>query len=201
MCQTRPRSGSTSPSMRRVRATRAGRALRGRSRHSLCRDAREAPRPDHRSRRAASRLPRRWSGDALLRCVASPDGRWASAWGAVARVFMRLITTSPEFSWAGTRHDLCLRRPLGPHRARGRRRAGRDPMVALAPLPGLILFAGAGMILVPGAIGGGLATRRGRLSEWRPRHRTGRDLLAFNAFTTTGSSPPRTQTLGYLSPW
>jgi hypothetical protein len=84
-------------------------------------------------------------------------GRWFAmglAWGAVARLFMRLISTTPEFSWAGTGMILAfaglfwgLIGLVVTARAAGRTRWWR-----LAPLPGLILFAGAGLILLPGAV-------------------------------------------------
>jgi hypothetical protein len=140
-----------------------------------------------------------------MRSLFAGFARWflmGLAWGAVARVFMRLITTSPEFSWAGTGMILAFAGLfwglIGLVVAA--RRAGRTRWWRLAPLPGLILFAGAGMILVPGAIvvAAALATRRLALRVALLAIGLGGTYWAFNAFDDDRFLPPRTQTLGYL---
>ena len=77
------------------------------------------------------------------------------AWGLLARLFMRLIATTPEFTWGGTLSILGLSTLLG-HRAGSRRGrssgAGRSRWWRLAPVPGLVLFMSPGMMLVPGAV-------------------------------------------------
>jgi hypothetical protein len=76
-------------------------------------------------------------------------------WGAVARLFMRLLSTSPEFSWSGTLFILGVGAVTGTcvgvvHAARV---SGRSAWWRLAGLPALILFAGQGMVLLPAAVG------------------------------------------------
>jgi hypothetical protein len=88
-------------------------------------------------------------------------------WGATARVFMRLLTTSPEFSWSGTLFILGVGGVAGAcigvvHAAR---LAGRSGWWRLAALPALILFAGPGMLLVPAAVGMAAVLRGGRVAR------------------------------------
>ena len=92
-----------------------------------------------------------------MRALLTGFARWFAvglAWGAIARLFMRLISTTPEFSWAGTGMILAFAGLfwglIGVVVAA--RAAGRTRWWRLAPLPGLILFAGAGLFLLPGAI-------------------------------------------------
>ena len=82
-----------------------------------------------------------------------------AGWGVLARVFMRLITTTPEFSWAGTLLIVGLSALLGGGigLVAGARAAGRSRWWRLAPVPGLVLFASPGMVLLPGAVGVALA--------------------------------------------
>ena len=87
------------------------------------------------------------------------------AWGLLARLFMRLIATTPEFTWAGTLSILGLSTLLGTGLGLvvGARRAGRSRWWRLAPVPGLVLFMSPGMTLVPGAVlvALGMAVRSG----------------------------------------
>lgn len=124
------------------------------------------------------------------------------AWGLVARLFMRLISTEPSFSWLGTVMILAFASLLwgligvvAAARANGRSRWWR-----VAPLPGLILFAGPGMILLPGAIvvSAALAMRRVALRVAFLAIGLGGTYWAFNAFDDDRFLPARTQTLGYL---
>lgn len=84
------------------------------------------------------------------------------AWGLAARLFMRLVSTDPEFSWSGTLFILGLAGALGAGvglaaeaRAQRRRR-----WWWLALVPGLLLFAGQGMPFLPAFVVGGALLRR-----------------------------------------
>jgi hypothetical protein len=95
---------------------------------------------------------------ALLRGAATGLGLGA-AWGVLARVWMRLISNDPEFSWAGTLAILGMAAVLGAgvgvvHVAR---RSGRSAWWTLAVLPGLVLFMSPGMVLAPAFLLGGPA--------------------------------------------
>ena len=81
------------------------------------------------------------------------------AWGGLARVFMRLLSTSPEFTWVGTSAILAMSAVLwgGIGLVTGARRAQRSRWWRLAPVAGLVLFAGPGSLLVPGAVGTAVA--------------------------------------------
>ncbi len=82
-----------------------------------------------------------------------------TGWGVLARVFMRLVSSTPEFSWAGTLLIVGLSATLGAGigLVAGARASGRTRWWRLAPLPGLVLFASPGMLLLPGAVGVALA--------------------------------------------
>jgi hypothetical protein len=82
-----------------------------------------------------------------------------AGWGVLARVFMRLISTTPEFSWGGTMLIVGLSALLGAGIGvvAGARAAGRTRWWRLAPVPRLILFASPGIVLLPGAVGVALA--------------------------------------------
>ncbi len=124
------------------------------------------------------------------------------AWGAIARVFMRLISTEPSFSWAGTLGIVGLGVVffglvglVAAARSQGRRRRWR-----LVALPGLILFAGQGLVFLPGAVlvAAGLAAR----AAWQRAAL----LVTGLAGTYWGLTllddeqflQPRTQSLGFL---
>ncbi|KRF25678.1 hypothetical protein [Phycicoccus sp. Soil803] len=85
------------------------------------------------------------------------------AWGAAARVWMRLVSTTPEFSWAGTAIILGFSGLLGLLLGlswRARHATGRRRWFRLLFLPGLILFAGQGAPLAPGLLVAGPLLRR-----------------------------------------
>jgi hypothetical protein len=88
-------------------------------------------------------------------------------WGIAARAWMRLISTEPEFTWSGTGYILgactVVGLMLGTAEA-SRRRGGRRWWRATAA-SGLLLGVGAGMIVLPTALLGGLAAGRQR---WHP---------------------------------
>lgn len=84
------------------------------------------------------------------------------AWGIVARVWMRLISTEPEFTWTGTlliigfATWLAMAISVVYHS----RKAGRSRWVALLIVPGLGLFLAQGSTLFPAfAIGSALWNR------------------------------------------
>jgi hypothetical protein len=88
-----------------------------------------------------------------------------AAWGVLARMWMRLISTEPEFSWSGTLIIVSLAALLGAGvgLVDAALRAGRSRWWRLAVVPGLLLLLGPGILLAPSFLVGGLA--------WRP-HRT-----------------------------
>ncbi|HET6969011.1 MAG TPA: hypothetical protein VFI44_12060 [Ornithinibacter sp.] len=114
------------------------------------------------------------------------------AWGVVARVFMRLLTTDPSFSWSGTLFILGVGGVAGAgvglvHAARV---AGRSPWWRLAALPALALFAGPGMALAPAAVGMAMVLRGG----WVVRVLgavavTGSPLIVVVSAQTVGATP------------
>lgn len=91
-----------------------------------------------------------------------------TAWGVLARVWMRLISTDPEFSWVGTLSIVVLSAVLGAGVGvvDAARRAGRSSWWTLAVVPGLLLFMSPGMVLAPSLLLGGLARgARGRVLQ------------------------------------
>lgn len=83
-------------------------------------------------------------------------------WGVGVRIFMRLVSDNPGFSWAGTLFILGLAGLMGTGlgilaaaKAHGGRRWWR-----LAVLPGLLLLAGQGMPFIPSFLLGSLAFSR-----------------------------------------
>lgn len=117
------------------------------------------------------------TGRALVRAAAA--GLAAGAvWGVAARVWMRLITTeAPGFSWAGSAFIVGLAAAFGlaVGVAAQARREGRSRWWLLAALPGLLLFAGPGMLFLPAFVIGGIALRvalgddGGLAGPWSPR--------------------------------
>jgi hypothetical protein len=84
-------------------------------------------------------------------------------WGVGARVFMRLVTDNPGFSWAGTLFILGLSAlmGLGLGVVAAAKASGARRWWLLALLPGLLLLAGQGMPFIPAFVLGGLLfTRR-----------------------------------------
>jgi hypothetical protein len=101
---------------------------------------------------------------ALLRGLVTGMGL-GLVWGVVARLFMRLLTTTPSFSWSGTLFILGLAALAGAclglvHAARVAQRSG---WWRLAALPALALFAGPGLLLAPATIGMAMVLRGGRV--------------------------------------
>jgi hypothetical protein len=84
-------------------------------------------------------------------------------WGVGVRVFMRLISDNPGFSWAGTLFILGLSAlmGIGLGTVAAAKAAGARRWWLLALLPGLLLLAGQGMPFIPSFVLGGLLfTRR-----------------------------------------
>ena len=91
--------------------------------------------------------------------------------GAVARLWMRWITDDPEFSWGGTIFIVTAFALLGMTQgiaAAARLGHRRRAVVTVARVFGVIgmmtIFAGAGAIMLPTVVGGGLAVYR---TDWR----------------------------------
>lgn len=103
------------------------------------------------------------SRHAVLRTALIGFGLGA-VWGVAARVWMRIVSTSPEFNWSGTLMIVLLGAVFGllvglswlARHATGWRRWLRFLFV-----PGLILFAGQGLPLAPGFLVAGPLLRRG----------------------------------------
>ena len=86
-----------------------------------------------------------------------------AAWGVVARLFMRLLSDDPQFSWEGTLGIIGIATVTGAciGLVHGARVTGRSGWWRLAGLPALLLFVGPGSLLVP-AVVGMAAVLRGR---------------------------------------
>ncbi len=89
------------------------------------------------------------------------------AWGVAARIWMRMVSTSPEFSWDGTLTiiggagvvGLCF------GVATGADRAGRSRWWRLCALPSILLLAGPGAVFAPALLLGGWSLA-GRGPRW-----------------------------------
>jgi hypothetical protein len=79
-------------------------------------------------------------------------------WGVAARVWMRLISTNPEFSWAGTGMILAVTSLSGLTLGilYGVRRAGRSRWWRTLAVLCLPTFAGPGIVFLPAFLLGGL---------------------------------------------
>jgi hypothetical protein len=121
-----------------------------------------------------------------------------AAWGVVARLFMRLLSDDPQFSWAGTLGILGIATITGAcvGLVHGARVTGRSRWWRLAALPGLLLFAGPGSLLAPAAVGMA-AVLRGRA----PVRVAGALLVAVSpvVLVTTSPAAPTTVQLAGLA--
>ena len=115
------------------------------------------------------------AGSGVKRCwYIIPCGLLAGAlWGAVARLWMRWVSTEPEFSWSGTLFIVGAFAIFGMLQGvamSSRRRGRRRPRLTLARVAGVIgtlpLFVGAGALMLPTVIAGGLAVWRGDWPRW-----------------------------------
>jgi len=98
-------------------------------------------------------------------------------WGVAARAWMRLISTEPEFTWSGTGYILgaCTVAGLLLGAAEASRRRGAMRWWRATAASALLLGVGAGMIVLPTALLGGLAAGRRR---WHPGIRAVLGLVA-----------------------
>lgn len=85
------------------------------------------------------------------------------SWAVAARLFMRFFTDDPSFTLQGTGMivGLVLLEFIGLGAVRGARLLGRTRWWRLAPVPGLLLFFGLGMVFVP-CVAAGLVVGRCR---------------------------------------
>jgi len=92
-----------------------------------------------------------------------------AAWGVVARAWMRLVSTSHEFSWAGTVAIVVLAAVFGTGvglAPAARRATGWRRWLRLAVLPGMVMFLGQGLPLLPAVVlAGPLVGRRHPLAK------------------------------------
>ena len=91
--------------------------------------------------------------------VAGTEQQPGAGWGVLARVWMRLITDEPEFTWSGTLAIIGVAAWSGlwvglVHAARIRNGSG---WWRLAALPSLLLFLSPGMLFLPAYVVGGWA--------------------------------------------
>ena len=101
-------------------------------------------------------------GASLLRS-AGVGAASGALWGVAARGWMRLVSTSPEFSWTGTLLIVGLAATLGAGVAvssAARSRTGWRRVARLAVVPGMVMFAGQGIPFLPAFVVGGLLLRR-----------------------------------------
>jgi hypothetical protein len=90
-----------------------------------------------------------------------------SAWMTVARVWMRLVSTEPEFTWTGTLSIVGATAVVGTvlgivHAAR---RRGASAWWRMLALVGLVIFTSPGAVLLPAAVLGGWGLRRGTIGR------------------------------------
>lgn len=109
-------------------------------------------------------------------------------WGVLARLWMRLISDSPEFSWSGTPYIVLvptmMGAALGLAAARRSARPGGSvlPTRITAGALTVLLGAGAGMLVLPTIFLGGLAISRYRYA-WPMRVLTAAGVLATPVLT------------------
>ena len=113
--------------------------------------------------------PRRGHSDIIRTIGAGVLG--GTVLGVAARAWMRLISEDPEFSWSGTIFIVVAFAIFGLTQsvaAVTRRRSHRSWAITIArsisAIGVLPLFVGAGALMLPTVVGGGLAYARG---EWR----------------------------------
>lgn len=137
--------------------------------HSPATEVTAAPAPTPRDDlTTGSRLPEPTTAVSGLLLGAGRGAVLGLAWGLAARIWMRAISDVPEFSWTGTLTILVLAAwlGLGSGILAAARRGGRKPWWALLGAPGLLLFAGPGLLMLPAALFGGLAFSA-RARGWR----------------------------------
>ncbi len=113
-----------------------------------------------------------------------------AVWGTVARLWMRWVSTDPEFSWSGTLFIIGGFTVFGTGqglaaaaRHAGWRRPARTVARAVAGIVTLPLFMAAGGIMMPTVVFGGLAVSR---TEWPRPVRVLVTLIALAPFAMVG---------------
>ncbi|SDO64057.1 hypothetical protein SAMN04489867_0215 [Pedococcus dokdonensis] len=108
------------------------------------------------------------SRHAVLRAALTGFGLGA-AWGVLARAWMRMVSTEPEFSWSGSIAIVLVAAVFGTGvgvATAARRQRGRRRWLRLAILPGMVMFLGQGLPLLPAlVVAGPLVGRRSRLAK------------------------------------
>lgn len=96
-----------------------------------------------------------------------------AAWGAQFRVFMRFVSTDPEFSWSGTLFIVITFAIFGAvqglalaGRRLGLRRRWLTPLRVLGTVGTLLTLGGAGAIMAPTTLGGSFARHRSDWPRW-----------------------------------
>ena len=118
---------------------------------------------------------------AVLRGAAS-GAVLGAAWGVLARVWMRTVSTDPGFTWSGTLYVIGAFTGVGllVGVVRALRVRGAPSAWKLLLVPGLLPFAGAGLLLLPPALFGAWALG-GRGPRWAHTVVLVAALLAFPA--------------------
>jgi hypothetical protein len=123
-------------------------------------------------------------------------------WGVLARLFMRLITTVPEFSWGGTLFIVGLSVVFwgAVGLVRAARTGGRSRWWRLAGLPAGLLFASLGLLLLPGAalVAAGLAVRAAGLRAVLLVSGLAGTYWLLTLLDDERILQPRTQSLGFI---
>jgi hypothetical protein len=90
------------------------------------------------------------------------------AWGVVIRVWMRYISTNPEFTWSGTGYIIGAATVVGGLAGFGYRRwrLGRGNWWRMSGLSLLLLGMAAGSIMIPSVLAGGLGIGRKTWNRW-----------------------------------
>lgn len=129
----------------------------------------DAPRPSTADAGAGPGAGRRLPGAVVVLLA----GLAGLGWGVVARLWMRLISTDHEFTWSGTLFIVLAFGIFGMAQGLalvGRRAGWRRPGLTVARVVGVIgmvpIFGGAGSLMIPTVLGGGLAWFRTDWPRW-----------------------------------
>src|SRR3954453_23581034 len=142
----------------RNRCSRHHGALRPRTGNQIRGDPRRVDGTE-RNRGSPPGLPAGGLVTATLPRAAALGAVTGAAWGVLARIWMRLISGNPEFSWTGTLLIIGFAAMLGGGLglAARARLAGRSRWWTLAVVPGFVLCLSSGMVLSPSFLVGSLA--------------------------------------------
>lgn len=126
---------------------------------------------------------------ALLRGAAS-GAALGAGWAVLARVWMRTVSTDPGFTWSGTLYVIGASTAVGllVGVVRALRLRGEPSAWKLLLLPGLLPFAGAGLLLLPAALLGAWALG-GRGPRWARTVALAAVVLAFPAVVWSVLTP------------